>query len=108
MLIVDVVHQWWWKGRGPDVGGVCLRKPTDSSQDRLRRTLPTRRSVHIVKALRSSIELAIAHRTTSADSKNDIVTSLQVRKSGDILPFCVHADRRRCRDGVTAAFRSMT
>ena len=53
--------------------------------------LPTRRSVHVVKALRSPIELAIAHRTTSADSTDDVVVSVQVQKSGDILPFGVQA-----------------
>ena len=51
--------------------------------------LPTRRSVHVVKALRSWIELAIAHPTTSADSADDVVVSVQVQKSGDILPFGV-------------------
>ena len=41
--------------------------------------------------LRSPIELAIAHRTTSADSADDVVVSVQVKKSGDILPFGVQA-----------------
>ena len=44
-----------------------------------------------MKALRSPIELAIAHRTTSADSADDVVVSVQVKKSGDILPFGVQA-----------------
>ena len=44
-----------------------------------------------MKALRSPIELAIAHRTTSADSADDVVVSVQVQKSGDILPFGVQA-----------------
>ena len=77
--------------RGPALGGVCLGKPTDSSQTRGRAGLPTRRSVHVMKALRSPIELAIAHRTTSADSTDDVVVSVQVQKSGDILPFGVQA-----------------
>ena len=42
-----------------------------------------------MKALRSPIELAIAHRTTSADFADDDVVSVQVQKSGDILPFGV-------------------
>ena len=53
--------------------------------------MPTRRSVHVVKALRSWIELAIAHPTTSADSADDVVVSVQVQRSGDILPFGVQA-----------------
>ena len=53
--------------------------------------MPTRRSVPVVKALRSWIELAIAHPTTSADSADDVVVSVQVQKSGDILPFGVQA-----------------
>ena len=59
--------------------------------DATRAGLPTRRSVHVVKALRSWIELAIAHPTTSADSADDVVVSVQVQKSGDILPFGVQA-----------------
>ena len=78
-------------GRGPALGGVCLGKSTDLSETRGRAGLPTRRSVHVVKALRSPIELAIAHRTTSADSADDVVVSVQVQKSGDILPFGVQA-----------------
>ena len=39
----------------------------------------------------SWIELAIAHPTTSADSADDVVVSVQVQKSGDILPFGVQA-----------------
>ena len=61
------------------------------SETRGRAGLPTRRSVHVVKALRSWIELAIAHPTTSADSADDVVVSVQVQKSGDILPFGVQA-----------------
>ena len=82
------------EGRGPALGGVCLGKSTDLSETRGRAGLPTRRSVHVVKALRSPIELAIAHPTlkrTSADSADDVVVSVQVRKSGDSLPFGVPA-----------------
>ena len=80
-------HGW----RGPALSGVCLGKTIDFSQTRGRAGLPTRRSVHVVKALRSWIELAIAHPTTSADSADDVVVSVQVQKSGDILPFGVQA-----------------
>ena len=76
-------------GRGPALSGVCLGKTIDFFQTRGRAGLPTRRSVHVVKALRSWIELAIAHPTTSADSADDVVVSVQVKKSGDILPFGV-------------------
>ena len=44
-----------------------------------------------MKALRSPIELAIAHRTTSADRRRRPIVSVQVKKSGDILPFGVQA-----------------
>ena len=81
--------------RGPALSGVCLGKSTDSSETRGRAGLPTRRSVHVVKALRSWIELAMpmAHPTTCTkpDSKKHVVVSVQVRKSGDIWPFCVQA-----------------
>ena len=85
--------------RGPALGGVCLGGiRTDFSQTRGCAGLPTRRSVHVVKALRSSIELAIAHRTASALGRfrrrrrsQRAGPKMQVQKSGDIWPFCVQA-----------------
>ena len=83
-----------WRGRGPArLGGtvVCLGKSTDLSETRGRAGLPTRRSVHVVKALRSPTQLAMARGTTKPDSKKHVVVSVQVQKSGDILPFGVQA-----------------
>ena len=94
--------------RGPALGGACLTICTDLCQTRGFVGLPTRSSVHAAKALRSWIELAIAHPTTSADLKSDIVTSLQVRISAATLTFAVQAYAEPRRDGVTAAFRSKT
>ena len=59
---VVIVHR-----RGPALGGVCLGKPTDLSETPRFAGLPTlttRRSVHVVKALRSPIELAIPQTTS--------------------------------------------
>ena len=44
-----------------------------------------------MKALRSTLELAMAQGTTSPDSADDVVVSVQVQKSGAILPFGVQA-----------------
>ena len=79
--------------RGPALGGVCLGIRTDFSQTRVATRLPTRRSVHVVKALRSTLEIAIALGTTKSFFKFDDVVDLRVRKGGDILPFREHADR---------------
>ena len=68
-------------GRGPALGGVCLGKTIDLSETRGFARLPTRRSVHVVKALRSWIELAMAHPTTSADSEKHVMVSLEAEKS---------------------------
>ena len=46
--------------RGPALSGVCLEKTIDFPQTRGRAGLPTRRSVHVVKALRSPTQLAMA------------------------------------------------
>ena len=78
--------------RGPALGGACLGKSTDSSQTRSATRLPTRRSVHAEKSLRSNLEIAIALVTTKSFSKFDDVVDLRVRKGGDILPFREHAD----------------
>ena len=43
------------------------------------------------KALRSPTQLAMARGTTKPDSTKHVVVSVQVRKSGDIWPFCVQA-----------------
>ena len=79
--------------RGPALGGACLRKRTDLSQTRSATRLPTRRSVHAEKSLRSNLEIAIAHVTTKSFFKFGDVVDLRVRKGGDILPFREHADR---------------
>ena len=79
--------------RGPALGGACLRKPTDLSQTRSATRLPTRRSVHAEKSLRSTLEIAIALGTTKSFFKFNDVVDLRVRKGGDILPFREHADR---------------
>ena len=73
------------------VTGVCLRKTTDFSQTRGRAGLPTRRPSNADKTLRSPTQLAMARGTTKPDSKKHVVVSVQVRKSGDIWPFCVQA-----------------
>ena len=95
-------------GRGPALGGVCLRKRTDFSQTAVvhgaRRDSPSSAD----KALRSTIELAIARRTTSADSESDIVVNVQVRNSGAMWPFFVQGVHRPKTDGVTETSRSST
>ena len=77
--------------RGPALSGVCLRKTIDFSQTRGRAGLPTRRPSNADKTLRSPTQLAMARGTTKPDSKKHVVVSVQVRKSGDIWPFCVQA-----------------
>ena len=53
--------------------------------------MPTRRPSNADKTLRSPTQLAMARGTTKPDSKKHVVVSVQVRKSGDIWPFCVQA-----------------
>ena len=48
--------------------------------------LPTQqRSVPIVKALRSCIELAMAHPTTLADSEKHVVVSLEAEEKVQLM-----------------------
>ena len=69
-----------------------LTKYTDLCQTRAVARLPTRQSVHDVKALRSSMELAMAHRTTKPESKKHDVVHFEVKKSA--APGDVEHERR--------------
>ena len=66
--------------QGPDLGGVNLTFCDDFRQIRCF-PLPSARSVHHAKALRSPMELAIAHRTTKSFSESDDVVDLQLMKT---------------------------
>ena len=73
--------------RGPGLRGPYLRIRTAFSQIARTRRLPTRQSVHVVKALRSTPQLAIARGTTKPDSKKRDVVHFEVKKSaatGDV------------------------
>ena len=76
--------------RGPALGGACLTIKllcTDLCQTHGFVGLPTRSSVHAAKALRSPMELAMAHRTTKPDSQKRDVVHFEVKNSaahGDV------------------------
>ena len=55
-------------GRGPALGGVCLGKPTDSSETRGRVPMSARQSVHGMPVIAGSIELVARRYRTSAIS----------------------------------------
>ena len=57
----------------------------------VRARLPTRRSVHVVKALRSPTQHAMARGTTKSFWKKDIVATQESCNSVNIQPFCVQA-----------------
>ena len=77
---------------------------SDLPSDGLRTALPTRRSVHIVKALRSPMKHRIARGTTKSFWQKDVVVSQESCKSVNSWPFFVQAHAEQRRDGVTAAF----
>ena len=67
--------------RGPALGGLDLVFCDDLSQITSFPRLPTARSVQRAKARRSSMEFAIAHRTTKSFFRSDVVIDLQLKKS---------------------------
>ena len=93
--------------RGPALGGVYLRIGTAFSQItllyRCRRGSPT--AVLVMARALGRIE---PEGTYQERSENSILIKRNRYRSANFCPFLVDADRRRCRDGVTAAFRSKT
>ena len=86
--------------QGPDLGGVNLVYYYDFDQIRCFARLPSAPSVGRAKALRSSMELAIAHRTTKSFSESDDVVDLQLKKTTTFLELQVDVrlgvERRPC------------
>ena len=86
--------------QGPDIGGVNLVYYYDFDQIRCFARLPSAPSVGRAKALRSSMELAIAHRTTKSFSESDDVVDLQLKKTTTFLELQVDVrlgvERRPC------------
>ena len=76
-------------GRGPALGGLDLVYYDVFDQIALFSRLPTARSVHRAKALRSPIELAIAHGTTKSFSEYNDVVDLQLKKTAAFLELQV-------------------
>ena len=72
----------------------------DFDQIRCFARLPSAPSVGRAKALRSSMELAIAHRTTKSFSESDDVVDLQLKKTTTFLELQVDVrlgvERRPC------------
>ena len=70
---------------GPRVGGYELGKSDDSSQARTATRFDVAPVRVVQKTLRSSMELRILYRTTFSDSSFDVMCSLQVEKSEQLL-----------------------
>ena len=79
--------------QGPSVGGVNLVYCDDFDQIRGFPRLPSAHSVHRAKALRSPMELAIAHRTTKSFSESGDVVDLQLKKTTAFLELQVAVRR---------------
>ena len=75
--------------QGPRLGGVNLGIYVVYSQIESFSRLPSARSVHLKKALRSPVELVIAHRTTKSFFKSNDVVDLQRKKTAAFLQFQV-------------------
>ena len=59
--------------------------------------LPTARSIHRAKALRSGLELAIAQATTKSFFESEVAVDLQLKKTAAFLELQLDAQRRMKR-----------
>ena len=76
------------------LGGPNLVHSDYFNQIRRFARLPTARSVHRAKALRSPMVLAIAHRTTKSFLESEVVVDLQLKKTEAFLELQLDAQRR--------------
>ena len=86
--------------QGPNLGGVNLVPCDVFDQIRSVPRLPSARSVHCAKALRSPMELAIPHRTTKSFSATDNMANIYLKKTTTFLRIQVDVrrgvERRQC------------
>ena len=76
------------------MGQISFVHSDDSNEIGRFARLPTARSVHRAKALRSPMVLAIAHRTTKSFLESEVVVDLQLKKTEAFLELQLDAQRR--------------
>ena len=80
--------------QGPGLGGPDLVYCYDFNQIPRFARLPTARSVHRAKALRSCLERAIAQATTKSFFESEVAVDLQLKKTAAFLELQLDAQRR--------------
>ena len=83
--IHNYVYDATFRRQGPGLGGVNLGISVVSSQIAIVPRLPTARSVHRAKALRSLKEFAIARKTTKSFFEPRVVLDLQLKSKAAFL-----------------------
>ena len=82
-------------GRGPALGGVCLGKPTDSSETLDFVPMSARQSVRCLLIMAGSLGRIEREGSHQERSENSILIKRNRYRSANFCPFLVHADRRR-------------